>query len=110
MKDAQGTVLKHKARLVAKGYVQWYGVDYVEVFVLVAQLESVRLILVLAVGSGWDIHHMFIKSAFLNDELEEEVFIQQPVLLQRGRSIWYSDSTKHAKGMKHQARHMPRQA
>ena len=77
-KDAQGAVLKHKARLVAKGYVQRHGVDYDEVFAPVARLESVRLLLAAAASAGWGVHHMDVKSAFLNGELEEEVYVQQP--------------------------------
>ena len=77
-KDAHGAVLKHKARLVAKGYVQRHGVDYEEVFAPVARLESIRLLLAIAAGSGWPVHHMDVKSAFLNGELEEEVYVQQP--------------------------------
>ena len=77
-KDAHGAVLKHKARLVAKGYVQRHGVDYDEVFAPVARLESIRLLLALAAGKGWPVHHMDVKSAFLNGDLEEEVYVQQP--------------------------------
>jgi hypothetical protein len=63
---------------VAKGYVQRHGVDYDEVFAPVARLESVRLLLALAAGSGWGVHHMDVKSAFLNGELQEEVYAAQP--------------------------------
>ena len=77
-KDAQGAVLKHKARLVAKGYVQRHGIDYDEIFAPVAWLESIRLLLALAAGAGWPVHHMDVESAFLNGELEEEVYVQQP--------------------------------
>ena len=77
-KDANGAVVKYKARLVAKGYVQKHGVDYDEVFAPVARLESVRLLLALAARAGWTVHHMDVKSAFLNGELEEEVYVAQP--------------------------------
>jgi hypothetical protein len=77
-KDAAGNVVKHKARLVAKGYVQRHGVDYDEVFAPVARLESVRLLLALAARTGWSVHHMDVKSAFLNGELEEDVYVMQP--------------------------------
>ncbi|KAF0899665.1 hypothetical protein E2562_021364 [Oryza meyeriana var. granulata] len=77
-KNAAGEAIKHKARLVAKGYVQQPGVDFDEVFVPVARIESVRLLLALAAQEGWPVHHMDVKSAFLNGELVEEVYIRQP--------------------------------
>jgi hypothetical protein len=77
-KDKNRRIVKHKAHLVAKGYVQRPGVDFEEVFALVARLESVRLILVLAAHRGWEVHHMDVKSAFLNGELEEVVYVSQP--------------------------------
>ena len=71
-------MIKHKARLVAKGYVQRQGVDFEEVFAPVARLESVRLLLAMAAQEGWIVHHMDVKSAFLNGELSEEVYVAQP--------------------------------
>jgi hypothetical protein len=77
-KNNAGEIIKCKARLVAKGYVQQQGVDFEEVFTSVAQMESVRLLLALAAQEGWAVHHMDVKSAFLNGELQEEVFVKQP--------------------------------
>ena len=77
-KDASGIVTKHKARLVAKGYVQRQGIDFNEVFAPVARLESVRLLLAHATSEGWPVHHMDVKSSFLNGELQEEVYVEQP--------------------------------
>jgi hypothetical protein len=77
-KDAQGNVIKHKARLVAKGYVQKQGVDFDDVFAPVARLESVRVLLAMAAQERWIVHHMDVKSAFLNGELSEEVYVIQP--------------------------------
>ena len=70
--------MKHKVRLMAKGYAQQFGVDYSEVFALVTRLETVILILAYAAIKNWDIHHMDVKTAFLNGELEEEVYVVQP--------------------------------
>jgi hypothetical protein len=63
---------------VAKGYVQEQGVDFEEVFASVARMESVRLLMALAAQESWKLDHMDVKSAFLNGELEEEVYVKQP--------------------------------
>ena len=77
-KDPNGKIIKHKARLVAKGYVQEKGIDYDEVFAPDTRLETVRLLLVLLAQQGWDVHHLDVKSAFLNRDLQEEVYVKQP--------------------------------
>jgi hypothetical protein len=77
-KDANGKILKHKARLVAKGYAQVQGVDFDEVFAPVARIETVIVLLALAAEGGWQVHHMDVKSAFLNGDLTETVFVRQP--------------------------------
>jgi hypothetical protein len=77
-RDASGIIVKYKARLVAKGYVQRQGIDYEKVFAPVARLETVRLLLALAASEGWPVHHMDVRSAFLNGELQEQVFVAQP--------------------------------
>jgi hypothetical protein len=53
-RDEHGAVSKHKACLVVKGYAQQHGIDYDEVFMPVAQLDSVRLLITLAVHKGWE--------------------------------------------------------
>jgi hypothetical protein len=53
-------------------------VDFEEVFAPVARMETVRLLLALAAHSGWEVHHMDVKSAFLNGVLSEEVYVSQP--------------------------------
>ncbi|CAB75469.1 copia-type reverse transcriptase-like protein [Arabidopsis thaliana] len=77
-KNSKGEVERYKARLVAKGYSQRAGIDYDEIFAPVARLETVRLIISLAAQNKWKIHQMDVKSAFLNGDLEEEVYIEQP--------------------------------
>jgi hypothetical protein len=66
------------ARLVVKGYAQRKGIDYDEVFAPVARLDTVRLLIALAADRGWEMHHLDVKLAFLNGDLQEEVFVQQP--------------------------------
>jgi hypothetical protein len=77
-RDAAGELIKYKARLIAKGYAQRQGVDFEEVFAPVARMETVRFLLALAAHSGWEVHHMDVKSAFLNGVLSEEVYVSQP--------------------------------
>jgi hypothetical protein len=72
-------VSKDKARLVVKGYAQRHCIDYDEVFTSVAQLDSVRLLIALTSHKGWEVHHMGVKSAFLNSDLQEEAYVEQPV-------------------------------
>jgi hypothetical protein len=74
-KDPEGNVIKHKARLVAKGYAQRQGVDFDEVFAPVARMETVQLMLAIAAHCGWQVHHMDVRSAFLNGDLAEEVYV-----------------------------------
>jgi hypothetical protein len=76
-KDERGAVVKHKARLVARGFVQREGIDFEEVFAPVARMESVRLLLALAAAKDWQVHHLDVKSAFLNGDLAEEVYVKQ---------------------------------
>ena len=76
---------KHKTRLVVKGYAQRQGIDYDEVFAPVARLDTVRLLIALAAHEGWEVHHMDVKSAFLNGDLNEEVYVEQPAgFIKRG--------------------------
>ncbi|XP_019099644.1 PREDICTED: uncharacterized protein LOC109132476 [Camelina sativa] len=77
-RKADGSVNKYKARLVAKGYVQQQGTDFNEVFAPVARVETIRLLIALAATRGWEIHHLDVKTAFLNSELKEEVYVTQP--------------------------------
>jgi hypothetical protein len=74
-RDEVGAIIKHKARLVARGFLQREGIDFNDAFAPVAQMESVRLLLALAAQEGWRVHHMDIKSTFLNSDLKEEVYV-----------------------------------
>ncbi|KAJ0502796.1 putative RNA-directed DNA polymerase [Helianthus annuus] len=71
-------IIKHKARLVAKGYSQKYGVDYEETFAPVARFETIRIVIAVAALKGWLLHQLDVKSAFLNGDLKEEIYVEQP--------------------------------
>jgi hypothetical protein len=67
-RDEHNNVVRHKGRLVAKGYIQRQGIDFDKVFAPVARMESVRIVLAIATHCGWQVHHMDVKSAFLNGD------------------------------------------
>ena len=73
---ANGSVEKHKARFVAKGYSQKEGINYEKTFAPVARYASIRTILSLEAKMGWRVHQMDVKTAFLNEVILEEVFIE----------------------------------
>ncbi|KAH9697911.1 retrovirus-related pol polyprotein from transposon RE1 [Citrus sinensis] len=76
--NADGSVERYKARLVAKGFTQTYGIDYQETFAPVAKINSIRVLISLAVHSDWNLYQLDVKNTFLNGELEEEVFMDLP--------------------------------
>ena len=75
---ADGSVERYKARLMAKGFTQTYGIDHQETFTLVIKINSIRVLMSLAMNSNWPLHQLDVQNDFLNEELEEEVFMSPP--------------------------------
>ena len=76
--NTNGSIQTFKARLVAKGFKQKEGVDYFDAYALVARITSIRVLLVLASIYKLIVHQMDVKTAFLNGDLDEEVYMEQP--------------------------------
>lgn len=74
----EGTIDKHKARLVAKGFHQQPGIDFEEKISPVAKPATIRIVLSIAVQFGWHINQLDVSNAFLNGDLQEDVYMAQP--------------------------------
>ena len=77
-RNMDGTISRFKARLVAQGFTQTHGVDYGEVFSPVARLQTIRSLLALGNAHNLEIHQMDVCTAFLNGDLDCEVYMEQP--------------------------------
>jgi hypothetical protein len=73
-----GTIQTFKARLVAKGFRQREGIDYFDTYAPVARITSIRVLIALASIYKLVVHQMDVKTAFLNGDLDEEVYMDQP--------------------------------
>ena len=69
---------RYKARHVAKGYAQAPGIDFNEIFALVAKFTTLRTLLALAAENDWELQGMDVKTAFLHSELAESIYMEIP--------------------------------
>ena len=74
--NENGVVTRNKARLVAQGYSQEEGIDFEETFAPVARLEAIRILLAFVVSQSIKLFQIDVKSAFLNDYIKEEVYVE----------------------------------
>lgn len=85
-RDALGGIEKYKARLVAKGFKQIEGRDYDEVFAPTAQHVTLRVLLATASTLDLEVHQLDVRTAFLNGELSQNVYLKLPIEL--GGTVW----------------------
>jgi hypothetical protein len=99
-RDEYGNVDKYKARLVAKGFRQIAGRDYEEVFAPTAQQVTLKILLAVASAHDLAVDQLDVKTAFLNGELEADVYLRLPAEL--GGAIWLLHKSLY--GLKQSAR------
>ena len=86
--DENNQVVSYKARLVAQGFSQKYGTDYDEVFAPVIRSSTFRLLLAVSAKRKYVVKQFDIKSAFLNGELQEEIYLKQPPGFQVNNQVY----------------------
>ena len=100
-----GEIVKYKARWVAQGFAQKYGIDYHETFAPVARFDSIRALLALVAHHDWELHQMDVRSAYLNGDLEEELYMKQPTgFVQQGTEGMVCRLNKSLYGLKQAGR------
>jgi hypothetical protein len=76
--NSDGSIARYKARLVAKGYAQQFGIDYDETYAPVAKFTSIRELIAIGASHDFEMHQMDVKTAFLNGDLNEEIYMTVP--------------------------------
>jgi hypothetical protein len=76
--DLQGNIARYKARLVAKGFTQVYGIDYKETYAPVGKIKSLLMLLSLANQLNYELNHLDVETAFLNANVEEDIYMDLP--------------------------------
>ena len=74
----QGQVVRFKARLVARGFTQVPRIDFTGTFSSTLRITSIRLLVAITVAQKLELHHLDVQTAFLNGDLEEEVYRRNP--------------------------------
>ena len=75
---ADGSIDKYKVILVIKGYKQKEGLDYFDTYSPVTRISSIQMLIAIAAIHNLKIHQMDVKTAFLNGDLDKEIYMEQP--------------------------------
>lgn len=101
-RDENGNVSRFKARLVAQGFTQKFGVDYDEVFAPVARSTTLRLLLSISGKLNLKVNHFDVKTAFLNGNLDEEIYMRPPAGMETHGKVYKLNKSLY--GLKQAAR------
>jgi hypothetical protein len=100
-----GQVTRNKTRLVCKGYAQVEGIEFEETFSPISRMEAILFLLDYACSKNIKVYQMDVKSTFINEELKEEVYIEQPKGFQLSENVDYLRKLKKTLyGLKHAPR------
>ena len=77
-RKVDGSIDKYKVRLVIKGYKQTKGLDYFDTYSLVKRINFIRTVLAISTLRNLEVHQMDVKTTFLNGDLDEEIYMEQP--------------------------------
>jgi stage V sporulation protein SpoVS len=77
-RGANEQITRYKTRLVARGFTQEKGVDYHETFAPTVRVISIRTVLALVAYNDWEVEHLDVVTAFLEADIEEEIYMRQP--------------------------------
>jgi len=103
-RGADGGIDKYKGRFVVRGDKQTYLVDYTEVWAPVVRYTTLRVFLAYCAARGMAIEQTDVATAFLNGDVEEEIYIRQPVGYERGDVTKVCRLRKALYGLKQAAR------
>ena len=103
-RNADGSIDRYKGRVVAKGYSQRPGFDFTETYAPTAKWDAIRLILAIAVIEDLLLESVDISCAFINAELDAEVYMQQPEGFVQGGPDWVCHLLKAINGLKQSGR------
>jgi Reverse transcriptase (RNA-dependent DNA polymerase) len=99
--NSDRTIERYKAKLIMKDYNQTYGIDYEETFVPIVKMNTVRILLFIAVNQKWILHQMNVKNIFLQGTLGEEVYMSTlPGYIQKDKSNLVCKLEKSIYGLK----------
>ncbi|KAH9794218.1 hypothetical protein KPL71_004820 [Citrus sinensis] len=94
-RDGNDQVERYRARLVVKGYAQKEGIDFNEIFSPVVRLTTVRVVLAMCATFDLHLEQLYVKTAFLHGELEEEIYMLQPEgFAETERKTWFAGPNK----------------
>jgi hypothetical protein len=104
-RDGDGSLASYKARVVAQGFLQVLGQDFNATFASVARFTTLRALFAIAARNDWELHQVDVKGAYLQGELDEEIYMRVPEGADEpGKEGWFRRLLKPLYGLKQAGR------